>query len=472
MHYLYLIFAAFMFAAAVTAAQMPERGPMGGPPPEAKSACQSSGEGSQCSFTAPHGRVSGSCRSMGQDGRVCVPERGRGGPGGPGGTGDQGRPAGPGGSGEMQPRGARPSALNISATNPTAQASSSRIADTMQGSCFDGRGKIDCPAEGEPFYGQDASFVGGPQAYTDHGNGTVTDHSTGLQWQQEHNRERLGFYAAKRACEQLELAGRDDWRLPNIKSLFSISDWRGVTGSRFFINSRYFELEEPDESILTGDRFRSTHRTSMMGQTWSSTIYAGDHWGRNVEAAFFFNFLDGRIKQAPTNGRYGLFYRCVRGEPYGENLLVDNRNGTISDRKSGLVWQQSDDGKERDWPQLLAYCNDLQLAGKDDWRLPNVKALQSIVDYRNAYPAIDMRFFAQRDSRGWFWSSTTHGDSAGMANYVCFGACTSVDGVDTHGAGAQRSDPKTGEPKSWPAMGGQRDEVRIYNYARCVRDAV
>ena len=56
-----------------------------------------------------------------------------------------------------------------------------------------------------------------------------------------------------------------------------------------------------------------------------------------------------------------------------------------------------------------------------------------------------------------------------MASYVCFGKCTSKDGVDTHGAGAQRSDPKTGDPSRWPSLGGQEDEVRIYSLARCVR---
>ena len=135
----------------------------------------------------------------------------------------------------------------------------------------------------------------------------------------------------------------------------------------------------------------------------------------------------------------------------------------------GLIWQQADDGKARDWPGALKYCEDLDLAGKSDWRLPNVKELQSVVDYGKNDPALDQRFLQQNDKKGWFWSSTTHGDNISMASYVCFGKCTSKDGVDTHGAGAQRSDPKTGNPKSWPSLGGQQDEVRIYNLVRCVR---
>jgi hypothetical protein len=42
--------------------------------------------------------------------------------------------------------------------------------------------------------------------------------------------------------------------------------------------------------------------------------------------------------------------------------------------------------------------------------------------------------------------------------------------MDVHGAGAQRSDPKTGDPKRFArGRGPQGDDVRILNYARAVR---
>ena len=42
--------------------------------------------------------------------------------------------------------------------------------------------------------------------------------------------------------------------------------------------------------------------------------------------------------------------------------------------------------------------------------------------------------------------------------------------TDVHGAGAQRSDPKTGDPAGFPhGHGPQGDVIRIYNYVRCVR---
>ena len=49
-----------------------------------------------------------------------------------------------------------------------------------------------------------------------------------------------------------------------------------------------------------------------------------------------------------------------------------------------------------------------------------------------------------------------------------------MDGAwrDVHGASAQRSDPKSGEPDNYPTGNDpQSDAIRIYNYVRLVRNA-
>jgi len=458
-----------LLSLAVSAVDALAQGRGFGPPPAAFTACEGIAMGAACSFTAPHGTVQGTCRNMREDPMVCVPGS-RPGAMGPGGMreaggammGQQGLSSLPGG-------GARGFGADIASSNPDAIMVSSSVPDTQQGSCFDNQGKIPCPEKDEPYFGQDASFIGAPPDLHDNGDGTVIDRVTGLMWQQAHHATRLGFYDAAQVCSRLDLGGHRDWRLPGIKELFSIADFRGSQGHRPYIDD-VFDFDEPDASVLEGDRFASTHNTGMMGQTWSSTIYTGVHFGRpGVEAAFFFNFLDGHIKQAPTKGRNKLFYRCVRGSSWGDNDFSDQDNGTVEDVATGLIWQQKDDGQTYNWPQALAYCQNLNLAGKGDWRLPNVKELEGIVDYSRHAPALDEQHLKMSDPKGWFWSSTTHGDNIRHADYVCFGACTSVDGVDTHGAGAQRSDPKVGNPADYSSLGGQRDEVRIKNYVRCVR---
>jgi hypothetical protein len=67
--------------------------------------------------------------------------------------------------------------------------------------------------------------------------------------------------------------------------------------------------------------------------------------------------------------------------------------------------------------------------------------------------------------------------------YVCFGRglgwmemppfSNNWQLIDVHGAGAQRSDPKDGDPKQFPhGRGPQGDDVRILNFVRCVRGGI
>jgi hypothetical protein len=431
------------------------------PPAQATQACQGKQQGESCRFDAPRGEVSGTCRTM-PNAFACVPA-GRMPPQGNVIQPAQGRPNG-------QQRGAVSQPLPTSAPIANVISAPSRVVDTAQVYCFDDKGAvITCPQRGEKFFGQDAQFKGTQPAYYDSRDGTVSDLNTGLIWQKAHNAKRVGYDEAKRDCESLTLGGKNDWRLPTLKELFSIADFSGSQGTgRFYLDSHYFEMAYPSAADDMGRE--ASHHPEMMGQTWTSTIYTGNHMGRGVEAAFFFNFFDGHIKNAPTSGPFTLFHRCVRGAAYlAHNHFQKNNNGIVNDAATGLIWQQSDDGKPRDWSDALHYCSTLNLAGKQDWRLPNVKELQSIVDYSRNDPAIDTSVFTQTGRNGWYWSSTTHGDNTRMASYICFGKCTSAQGVDTHGAGAQRSDPKTGSPAGYTSLGGQNDAVRIYNYVRCVR---
>lgn len=140
----------------------------------------------------------------------------------------------------------------------------------------------------------------------------------------------------------------------------------------------------------------------------------------NDECFFGVNFADGRIKCYPTRPGKGYFTIYVRGDPYGENRFSDNGDGTITDEATGLMWTKSDNREGVLWEDALAYCEGLELAGYDDWRLPNAKELQSIVDYSRSpdttdSAAIDSVFettlitneLGQKDY-AFYWTGTTH----------------------------------------------------------------
>lgn len=368
------------------------------------------------------------------------------------------------------------------------------VVDTGQSSCYSNYSEIDCPRPGAPFYGQDAQYVGAAPSYRDNGDGTVSDLNTGLMWSKGLSGHKVAPDEAEKIAQNMTLGGHNDWRVPTIKELYSLIDFRGYTG---FSGSRQFS-HVPDNAVpfINTDYFDFAYGDVAYGERYidaqwlSSTHYVSTTMG-NMETLFGVNFADGRIKgygykRRGTSRVIKTFYaRYVRGNSYGNNDFVDNQDGTITDRSSGLMWTRKDSEKKLKWMQALEYCNALNTGGHSDWRLPNAKELQYIVDYSRSpdttdSPSIDPKFVtglisneAGQKDYPYFWSSTTHLDgpnSGSNAAYVAFGrAIGEMNGkiMDVHGAGAQRSDPKSGS--SDIGHGPQGDARRVLNLVRCVR---
>lgn len=104
------------------------------------------------------------------------------------------------------------------------------IVDTAQSRCFDEYKSIPPASEGRRFYGQDAQFLGLQANYTDNQNGTISDQVTGLMWSKACSPKKVTMQEAQAIADSMTLGGHDDWRLPTIKELYSLIDFRGVTG--------------------------------------------------------------------------------------------------------------------------------------------------------------------------------------------------------------------------------------------------
>ena len=102
-----------------------------------------------------------------------------------------------------------------------------------------------------------------------------------------------------------------------------------------------------------------------------------------------------------------------------EGRFTDNGDGTVTDQCTGLMWQKfnGNDGIGLNWCSALDYCENLELAGHDDWRLPNMRELESLVDYGRFAPAIDPVFGALSAI---YWSSTSLAGNRDYAWYVYF----------------------------------------------------
>lgn len=353
------------------------------------------------------------------------------------------------------------------------------IVDTGQVRCYNNSREILCPKQGQPFYGQDAQYEGNVMSYPNNGNGTVTDLNTGLMWSKAVEKNKVSFFEARKIAQRMTLGGYSDWRLPNIKELYSLIDFRGYTGfSRArsgskaipFINTDYFDFEYGD--VSRGERYIDAQWLS--GTKYVSTTMNG------VETLFGVNFADGRIKgygyHRPGRSREKKFYaRYVRGNADGENDFTDNGDDTVTDRATGLMWTQKDSGRAMNWEDALEYAENLVYAGYDDWRLPNAKELQFIADYSRSpdtadSPAINPVL------------ATTSIVNEGLSVFLVVnhppgrpdsgkkrGVCrirkgdrqNARQGYGCAGTGAQRSDPKSGNPAKFHGPREMREGLII-----------
>jgi len=419
------------------------------------------------------------------------------------------------------------------------------VVDTSQQDNFDNVKVIAEPLVGEAFYGQDAQHQTTIPAYVDNFDGTVTDKNTGLMWTKTPDlnsdgviniKDKFSYDELVIKAEESSAAGYNDWRLPTVKELYSLMNFNGtdisssaegdcpVEGelppegetppageipsecsgetlepqplveqveSRPFIDINYFDFAYGD--IEAGER-------QIDSQYATNTLYIANTANDGGRTLFGVNFADGRIKGYGLTlfGQDKVFSAMfVRGrdkprEEYGINQFNDNKNGTISDSATKLMWTKDDSLTAMVWSDALAWVqtkNEESYLGYQDWTLPDAKQLQSIVDYTRSpdttdSPAIDPIFNSSKvvneagqDDYPAYWTSTTHINTStmpgGPAVYINFGrAMGFMNGgwVDVHGAGSQRSDPKVGNPEDFPeGFGPQGDAIRINNHLRMVR---
>jgi hypothetical protein len=294
----------------------------------------------------------------------------------------------------------KPFALLLIAGLGTAEVQGYQLPDTGQTECYDNNGNVlDC---GGTFYGEDAQWIGAQPAYQDNGDGTVTDLNTGLMWQQDGG--NFGTWQdARNICIAQTLGGYNDWRVPGRRELVSIVNYGRL-----------------DPAINT-DLFPATASLSY----WSNTEIVALRL--NPYYVWVVNFASGVV--IPTERNVKHYVRCVRGnqlpEGAGYGQFTDNGNCTVTDNATGLVWEKQGISCGRiiprgTWADALFDCENLVVAGYDDWRLPNVRELESLVDLvGNSRPAIDPVFNCCGNPP-WYWSSTTSERYPGTAWVVVF----------------------------------------------------
>jgi hypothetical protein len=285
-----------------------------------------------------------------------------------------------------------------------------KVICTGQTQCYNDSIEITCPLAGGDFYGQDAQYAEQercvPKNYTVSGSAPeeiVADNNTGLQWQRTLPTTYTGcawdsgtkctWQGALNYCDNLLYGNFDDWRLPVLRELETLSDYDPYNPA---IDTAIFP-DNPAEGF------------------WSSSpyvIYSPPLYAWSID------FNSGAVGYA-NKETTSLYVRCVRGDAPPESSFTEATvagNAVVIDTVTGLQWTTWFSSLVS-WQNALAACENLNYAGYNDWRLPNFNELRTLLDITRCYPAST---FPGMDSSYTFWSSSSHANDAACAWSVRF----------------------------------------------------
>ncbi|MBS2014162.1 MAG: DUF1566 domain-containing protein [Deltaproteobacteria bacterium] len=225
---------------------------------------------------------------------------------------------------------------------------------------------------------------------------TVTDKTTGLVWQrQEPTPVSASYSAASTYCDDLDLAGKQDWRLPTRIELLTILDYGQPSN---VLNKTVF----PD-SPQAGGTIAWTSSLSLLRAKLTDRFLVD---------------LDLALVTLSGNDQLSNLYRCVRGGP---TTSPANRYAvtaeTARDVRTGVTWQRKAFPGIQGFDAAKASCAALSIEGASGWRLPTVRELVTLIDEaREVVPMVPTIFDAGPKAR--YWSQTIRANPATAAYAV------------------------------------------------------
>jgi len=246
-------------------------------------------------------------------------------------------------------------------------------------------------------FGEDNDYTIYSPYFTLNGNGTVTDTITGLMWQQTDGGE-MTIENATTYCSTLTLAGYTDWRLPNAHESFSILNQQNVNPSL-------------DNLVFP---------TSLAEYWWTSDKQANDNtkiWATNAGGGIGNHPKTETISAGGTKKFHLRAVRDVVTPIIIPTHFTNNTNVTVTDNLTGLVWQKYTRTDSLTWENALIYADTLTSGGFTDWRLPNIKELQSINDETMINPSINTSYFSYLNINK-YWASTSLPNQTTKAWYL------------------------------------------------------
>jgi hypothetical protein len=263
---------------------------------------------------------------------------------------------------------------------------------TDQTDCYDVEGRLmACAGSGQD--GELRAGVNWPNPRFEVQTQTVYDRLSGLMWTKDAAlsryplmwKEALDFV---REMNRASAFGYQDWKLPSRGELFGLI-------SHAHINPA-LPYGAPFENVFTGYYWTATTCSRLEDQAW------------------YIHLGGGRIYRGMKYGSYMVWPVRCRSNGHASVSAASRyltENGMVYDRLRGLGWAKMNAASSDlvNWPAALDFIRRMNAAhvhGHADWRLPNVRELESLVDARRHTPALFEGHPFIRTTEG-CWSSTT-----------------------------------------------------------------
>jgi len=245
----------------------------------------------------------------------------------------------------------------------TGQDAEDKTGTVHSGSRFQNRGDVAADTLTSLFWSLDANLLNYP-----------------LTWKEAHNEIH--------AMNTANLHGHSDWKLPTRSELFSL------------ISHQYQNPSLPQDHPF---------QNVFPGYYWTETLCA-----RLPDQAWYLHLGGGRIYRGMKQSSYMVWPVRTPGRRKNRGRLTPvwvEGEYSACDQSTGLMWLKNADrvGKPVTWQSALKAIKELNIqnvAGYSDWRLPNIRELESLVDLSVHSPALPAGHPFKNVAEG-YWSSTT-----------------------------------------------------------------
>lgn len=222
-----------------------------------------------------------------------------------------------------------------------------------------------------------------------------------------------------------------------------VDDTNGASASDVLTGKKFWGLKSGAWGLQTGTH--STLYPAVVPKTGQNTCYT----------------VGGLAETPPSCTLPGQDGEFLKGIAHASPRFTVPGDGTIIDNSTGLIWLTNAGcgGATRTWSQALnditslnttgtmnaGGCGDTSNSGtfQTDWRLPNVRELQSLTDFQNGNPSLPTGHPFSNVVSERYWSSTSH-----------VGVSTQAWTVDME-YGNTWAEIKTTQHRVWPVRGGQ-----------------